>query len=42
MINKVTRLSEDKERWIEMFIQSLVDRLIIIEEEEKAYKASLC
>ncbi len=42
MINKMTKLAEDKERWIEMFIQSLVERLILIEEEERERKGSFC
>ena len=35
MIEKVVKLNEEEECWIEMFVQSLVGRLTLIEEKGK-------
>jgi len=35
MIEKVVKLNEEEECWIEMFVESLVGRLTLIEEKGK-------
>ena len=41
MIEKVVKLNEEEECWIEMFVESLVGRLTLIEEKGKERRKGL-